>query len=140
VARARRDAGQRRRAAARRAGTLARAAGRAEAGDELRGAGGRGGAARLARLAIERRPRGLGADDVPGRLPGPPVVSGRGPETQTGGGSLSRLLSFGDVKIATWNVNGIRARQDEVVTFVAQERPDVLCLQEIKAARAHIPG
>ena len=44
------------------------------------------------------------------------------------------------MKIATWNVNGIRARQDEVVTFVAQERPDVLCLQEIKAARAHIPG
>jgi len=44
------------------------------------------------------------------------------------------------VKIATWNVNGIRARQDEVATFVAQERPDVLCLQEIKAARDHIPG
>jgi exodeoxyribonuclease III len=44
------------------------------------------------------------------------------------------------VKIATWNVNGIRARQHEVATFVAQEQPDVLCLQEIKAARDHIPG
>ena len=44
------------------------------------------------------------------------------------------------VKIATWNVNGIRARQDEVATFVTRERPDVLCLQEIKAARDHIPG
>jgi len=44
------------------------------------------------------------------------------------------------VKIATWNVNGIRARQEEVVTFLAQEKPDVLCLQEIKAARDHIPG
>jgi exodeoxyribonuclease III len=43
------------------------------------------------------------------------------------------------VKIATWNVNGIRARQDEVASFVAQEQPDVLCLQEIKAARDHIP-
>jgi exodeoxyribonuclease III len=44
------------------------------------------------------------------------------------------------VKIATWNVNGIRARQEEVATFLARERPDVLCLQEIKAARDHIPG
>jgi len=44
------------------------------------------------------------------------------------------------VKIATWNVNGIRARQDEVATFVTREKPDVLCLQEIKATRDHIPG
>ena len=44
------------------------------------------------------------------------------------------------MKIATWNVNGIRARQEEVATFLARERPDVLCLQEIKAARDHIPG
>jgi exodeoxyribonuclease-3 len=43
------------------------------------------------------------------------------------------------MKIATWNVNGIRARQDEVAEFVAREQPDVLCLQEIKAAVDHIP-
>jgi exodeoxyribonuclease-3 len=43
------------------------------------------------------------------------------------------------VKIATWNVNGIRARQDEVASFVTREQPDVLCLQEIKATRDHIP-
>lgn len=43
------------------------------------------------------------------------------------------------MKIATWNVNGIRARKDEVVDFVAREQPDVLCLQEIKAAVDHIP-
>jgi exodeoxyribonuclease-3 len=43
------------------------------------------------------------------------------------------------VKIATWNVNGIRARQDQVAAFVERERPDVLCLQEIKAAVDHIP-
>src|SRR6185312_3302986 len=43
------------------------------------------------------------------------------------------------MKIATWNVNGIRARQDEVVAFVEREQPDVLCLQEIKAAADHIP-
>jgi exodeoxyribonuclease-3 len=43
------------------------------------------------------------------------------------------------MKIVTWNVNGIRARQDQVVELIARERPDVLCLQEIKAAPAHIP-
>ena len=43
------------------------------------------------------------------------------------------------MKIATWNVNGIRARKDEVAAFVEQEQPDVLCLQEIKVATGHIP-
>lgn len=38
------------------------------------------------------------------------------------------------MKVATWNVNGIRARQAQVLAFIAAERPDVLCLQEIKAS------
>ena len=38
------------------------------------------------------------------------------------------------MKIATWNVNGIRARQAEILEFLARERPDVMCLQEIKAS------
>jgi len=43
------------------------------------------------------------------------------------------------MKIATWNVNGIRARQAEVQTFIDHERPDVLCLQEIKASVDQLP-
>jgi exodeoxyribonuclease-3 len=43
------------------------------------------------------------------------------------------------VKIATWNVNGIRARQAQVADWLAQEAPDVVCLQEIKATREQIP-
>jgi exodeoxyribonuclease-3 len=43
------------------------------------------------------------------------------------------------MKIATWNVNGIRARQTEVRDWVARERPDVICLQEIKATPEQIP-
>jgi exodeoxyribonuclease III len=43
------------------------------------------------------------------------------------------------LKIATWNVNGIRARQAQVEEWVAREQPDVLCLQEIKAAPDQIP-
>ncbi|PWT84865.1 MAG: exodeoxyribonuclease III [Blastocatellia bacterium] len=43
------------------------------------------------------------------------------------------------MKIATWNVNGIRARQTEVQEWIARERPAVVCLQEIKAAPDYIP-
>jgi len=38
------------------------------------------------------------------------------------------------MKIATWNVNGIRARQAQVQDWIERERPDVVCLQEIKVA------
>ncbi|MGQ0733755.1 MAG: exodeoxyribonuclease III [Acidobacteriota bacterium] len=38
------------------------------------------------------------------------------------------------MKIATWNVNGIRARQAQLLEWIGRERPDVLCLQEIKAS------
>ena len=43
------------------------------------------------------------------------------------------------LKIATWNVNGIRARLDQVQDWVLREQPDVLCLQEIKASPDQIP-
>jgi exodeoxyribonuclease-3 len=43
------------------------------------------------------------------------------------------------MKVATWNVNGVRARQAEVQEFVEREQPDVLCLQEIKATTEQIP-
>jgi exodeoxyribonuclease-3 len=43
------------------------------------------------------------------------------------------------VKVATWNVNGLRARHAQLVAWVAEEQPDVLCLQEIKASAEQIP-
>jgi exodeoxyribonuclease-3 len=43
------------------------------------------------------------------------------------------------MKIATWNVNGIRARQAQVQEWVERERPDVVCLQEIKASSDQVP-
>jgi exodeoxyribonuclease-3 len=42
--------------------------------------------------------------------------------------------------IATWNVNGIRARHAQVQAFIERERPDVLCLQEIKASSDQVPA
>ena len=43
------------------------------------------------------------------------------------------------MKVATWNVNGIRARQAELHDFLEREQPDVLCLQEIKAEIDQLP-
>ncbi len=43
------------------------------------------------------------------------------------------------MKIATWNVNGIRARQAQLQEWVGAERPDIVCLQEIKASSDQIP-
>jgi exodeoxyribonuclease-3 len=43
------------------------------------------------------------------------------------------------VKIVTWNVNGIRARQNQFCELLDRERPDVVCLQELKAEPAQVP-
>ena len=43
------------------------------------------------------------------------------------------------MKIATWNVNGIRARAGQVCEFLEKEQPDVLCLQELKANVDQVP-
>ena len=43
------------------------------------------------------------------------------------------------MKVATWNVNGIRARQAQVQEWIGRERPDVVCLQEIKATSDQVP-
>ncbi len=43
------------------------------------------------------------------------------------------------MKIATWNVNGIRAREAQFCEWVERDRPDVVCLQELKADPSQIP-
>ena len=44
------------------------------------------------------------------------------------------------MKIATWNVNGIRAREAQVLEWIARDRPDVVCLQELKARPDQVPA
>jgi len=44
------------------------------------------------------------------------------------------------VKLATWNVNGIRARAAQLAEWLARDRPDVVCLQELKATAGQIPA
>jgi exodeoxyribonuclease-3 len=43
------------------------------------------------------------------------------------------------MKIATWNVNGIRARAAQVVEWLSREQADVVCLQELKATPEQVP-
>jgi exodeoxyribonuclease-3 len=42
-------------------------------------------------------------------------------------------------RLATWNINSVRLRLDLVERFVREERPDVLCLQEIKCEDGNFP-
>ncbi|MHA3774756.1 exodeoxyribonuclease III [Verrucomicrobiota bacterium sgz303538] len=44
------------------------------------------------------------------------------------------------MRIATWNVNGIRARQEQLREWIAQDSPEVVCLQEIKASPEQVPA
>jgi len=44
------------------------------------------------------------------------------------------------MKIATWNINGIKARLDVAVTWIKEANPDIVCLQEIKSATEAFPG
>jgi exodeoxyribonuclease-3 len=43
------------------------------------------------------------------------------------------------MKLATWNVNGIRARHAQVLEWIQLEQPDVVGLQEIKATCDQVP-
>ncbi len=43
------------------------------------------------------------------------------------------------MKVATWNVNGIRAREAQLCDWLERDQPDVVCLQEIKARPDQIP-
>jgi exodeoxyribonuclease III len=44
------------------------------------------------------------------------------------------------MRIVTWNVNGIRAREAQVLELVEKHAPDVLCVQEVKAPVAKVPA
>lgn len=44
------------------------------------------------------------------------------------------------MRIVTWNVNGIRARQAEVLAWTREHEPEVVCLQEIKAEKEKVPA
>lgn len=44
------------------------------------------------------------------------------------------------VTVATWNVNGVRARAADVDEWLRTTRPDLVCLQELKAEPDQVPA
>lgn len=44
------------------------------------------------------------------------------------------------MKLATWNVNSIKARKDHVLRWLEETQPDVACLQEIKCVDDAFPA
>jgi exodeoxyribonuclease-3 len=43
------------------------------------------------------------------------------------------------MRIVTWNVNSVRARQERILAWTQANRPDILCLQEIKSEDREFP-
>ncbi|MEJ7777418.1 MAG: exodeoxyribonuclease III [Sphingomicrobium sp.] len=43
------------------------------------------------------------------------------------------------MKLATFNVNGIRARLPRLLEWLDREKPDIVCLQELKCANESLP-
>jgi exodeoxyribonuclease-3 len=43
------------------------------------------------------------------------------------------------VRIVTWNVNSVKAREERLLAYLTQRVPDVLCLQEIKVEDGKFP-
>ena len=43
------------------------------------------------------------------------------------------------MKLATWNVNSIRAREARLIRWLQNHQPDALCLQELKVDTESFP-
>ena len=44
------------------------------------------------------------------------------------------------MRIATWNINGVKARLDSLTRWLEESAPDVVCLQEIKSIDENFPS
>ena len=50
-----------------------------------------------------------------------------------------QMTDMNELKVVSWNVNSVRKRQEQVASFLEEESPDVLCLQELKCAQDKFP-
>ncbi len=55
-------------------------------------------------------------------------------------GHEASAARFATVRLATWNVNSLKARLPRVEAWLADVEPDVVCLQETKLADAAFPS
>ena len=44
-----------------------------------------------------------------------------------------------NIKIATWNVNSVRLRENHICAVLTDYEPDIICLQELKASIESVP-
>src|SRR3569623_1130484 len=56
---------------------------------------------------------------------------------ETGARSAPRLCTR--MRIATWNVNGINGRLPLLLDWLKSAKPDIVCLQELKAPQEKFP-
>ena len=52
---------------------------------------------------------------------------------------MAKRKDAGSLRIATFNVNGIRTRLPHLLQWLAREQPDIACLQELKALDEAFP-
>ena len=56
--------------------------------------------------------------------------------TQIGDDAVDSLTSL--MRLASWNVNGVQARMQNLLAWLAERQPDVVGLQELRTAK-HLP-
>ncbi|MGD1888791.1 MAG: exodeoxyribonuclease III [Cohaesibacteraceae bacterium] len=49
-------------------------------------------------------------------------------------------MTSASFRLATWNINSVRLRIDQVVRLLDEQKPDVLCLQETKCREEEFPS
>src|SRR5689334_22517691 len=63
----------------------------------------------------------------------------RGPFASWGDGAKRRAVTK-RLKIASWNINSVRARIGLVERLIEEQEPDILCLQETKVLDSIFPA
>jgi len=53
---------------------------------------------------------------------------------------LNKVKTMNLIKIASWNVNSVRARLDSILPWIETHQPDVLAMQETKVENDHFPA
>src|SRR5690606_17402714 len=85
------------------------------------------------RVPTVRRARGTPCEPMAAHVPAP--FTGR----HRGRLSAAPMARRKTLRIATFNVNGIRPRLPHLLEWLEKEKPDVACLQELKATDAQFP-
>ena len=70
----------------------------------------------------------------------PPGRSARRPGVFLPDSAPARYLTPMRLRLASWNINSVRPRAEQVARFIREAAPDVLCLQETERREGEFPG